>query len=391
MKNSPFGFVVTVVTVLSLVVLCPTSFAETFQVDRFDDANGSCDPGDCSLREALLAAEATPEADTVILPPGRHTLSISGMTPDSLDEGDLEVLNFDVTITAPDGATVDGQGIDTVFRFLNSSSRIENLTITGGSRPTGLGGGIFSESSALELSGVWLVDNEAYRGGGLAMQLGTVVLRESAVSGNRSETSGGGIYVFGISATRPGRIEIINSTVSGNEAPQSGAGIQVASGGQLDLEYATVIDNSPVPGTTGIFPDLYPLLSLSDVRYSLVEGTCDGGADVPCIYLASENAEIPVAELGLEPLALNGGRTPTHALQDTSPAVDIVPAGAECPPTDQRGEARPRDGNRDASSLCDAGAFELASNLPEVPSVSAAGRLLFGVLVTFIALGLLRR
>lgn len=388
MKNLPH--VALAVLVLSGLALTP-AVADTFQVDRFDDAAGPCDPGDCSLREALLAAEATPGTHTVTLPPGIHTLSIPEVTPGSLDEGDLEILNFDVEIVAPRGATVDAQGTDRVFRFLNSSSRIEGLTISGGSRPLGLGGGIYSESSDLELTRVWIKENEAWTGAGLAMQLGTIIMVDCAVSGNTSFSSAGGIYVFGISATSVGRVELRNSTVSGNHAENAGGGIQVTAAGQLDLEYSTVVNNTNRPEDGDIFPDLFPLTSLSDVRYSLVNGTCEAGPNADCIYLASENEEIPVVDLGLEPLALNGGTTPTHALQETSPAVDVVPGGAECPPTDQRGESRPRDGDRDASSLCDAGAFELVSSLPEVPSVGAVGRLLFGVLLAFAAVGLLRR
>jgi CSLREA domain-containing protein len=49
----------------------------------------------------------------------------------------------------------------------------------------------------------------------------------------------------------------------------------------------------------------------------------------------------------------NGGPTDTQSILPGSPAIDLVPAGAACQPTDQRGVPRPVGG------ACDAGAYEL--------------------------------
>ena len=46
------------------------------------------------------------------------------------------------------------------------------------------------------------------------------------------------------------------------------------------------------------------------------------------------------------------------ALLAGSPAIDAADAAA-CPATDQRGVARPQDGDDDGEALCDIGAFEL--------------------------------
>ncbi|MCP3997006.1 MAG: hypothetical protein GY722_18380, partial [bacterium] len=206
---------------LIALVACATALplqGATIFVDRFDDANGSCDPGDCSLREALLAAEVTPERDTVIVPAGRHTLSIPPVSTGDPASGSLAVILFDVEIIAPDGAIVDAQGIDRAFLFHQSSgSRMVNLTITGGST-SWLGGGIYVEGSNLELENVRIVGNQAYRGGGLAVELGTVKLDHVTISDNQCTHSGGGVYLFGISQTLVGRLEVRNSTISGNHA-----------------------------------------------------------------------------------------------------------------------------------------------------------------------------
>jgi len=63
-----------------------------------------------------------------------------------------------------------------------------------------------------------------------------------------------------------------------------------------------------------------------------------------------------VALLG--PLAWNGGPTLTHAPQAGSPLVDTADLG-NCPPTDQRGGARPVDGDGAGGARCDKGAYEV--------------------------------
>nr|MDJ0892672.1 choice-of-anchor Q domain-containing protein [Gammaproteobacteria bacterium] len=63
-------------------------------------------------------------------------------------------------------------------------------------------------------------------------------------------------------------------------------------------------------------------------------------------------------------LADNGGPTLTHALVSGSPAIDAVPASADCGGTDQRGESRRQDGNGDGVPGCDIGAYEFGGVPP---------------------------
>jgi hypothetical protein len=64
-----------------------------------------------------------------------------------------------------------------------------------------------------------------------------------------------------------------------------------------------------------------------------------------------------VADAMLGPLQDNGGPTETHDLLPGSPAIDAGDS-AGCPAADQRGEARPFDGDYDGVSDCDIGAVE---------------------------------
>jgi CSLREA domain-containing protein len=99
--------------------LVPTLSAETYFADRFDDDNGACTPGDCTLREAILAAEANPGPDTILVADGHHRLSIPPAGGGDPATGVLEILSHDVEIRAENWAIVDAQGIDRVFRFLH--------------------------------------------------------------------------------------------------------------------------------------------------------------------------------------------------------------------------------------------------------------------------------
>ncbi|HEY7543835.1 MAG TPA: choice-of-anchor Q domain-containing protein, partial [Blastocatellia bacterium] len=83
------------------------------------------------------------------------------------------------------------------------------------------------------------------------------------------------------------------------------------------------------------------------------DSSCPGFNQVPSTGMGG---------LNLGPLQNNGGPTQTHALLTGSVAVD---AATDCTDfddnpifTDQRGTARPIDGDGDFGPLCDAGAFE---------------------------------
>ena len=73
----------------------------------------------------------------------------------------------------------------------------------------------------------------------------------------------------------------------------------------------------------------------------------------------------------LGPLADNGGPTETHALLAGSPAIDAGlevctdPEGLAALTTDQRGVARPMDGDGEGTAACDIGAYEVEAQVEE--------------------------
>lgn len=76
MRLPQFGLLVsTLITVGALLLVDEhTVDAATFTVTKTaDTADGTCSNSDCSLREAIIASNALPGADTIILPAGTYT------------------------------------------------------------------------------------------------------------------------------------------------------------------------------------------------------------------------------------------------------------------------------------------------------------------------------
>ena len=125
----------------TIVLLLPANAVSgaTFTVTKTaDTADGVCD-GDCSLREAVIAANATAGPDSVNIPAGIYQVSIPGTAEDGAATGDIDI-NDDVTITGAGAANTvvqavggqDGYGTDRIFQIRFGSSSVSGLTLTKG-------------------------------------------------------------------------------------------------------------------------------------------------------------------------------------------------------------------------------------------------------------------
>ena len=285
------AFTIVLAFILSFILFIripPSSvLAASFNVSRFDDpVPGSCSPGDCSLREAILAANASLGADTIDLPAGTYTLSISGKNEDSNLTGDLDILDALTINGLSTGATITAAGgwddriIDSPIAGFTIS--LTGLTIAGGNLSSGGGGGIRSVA-ALTMINCFIQDNQAFEaagmetsdslfmvstivrrnasgstGGGLTM-FGPSIIELSTITGNSASTSGGGIYYGG------SLLQLIGSTISGNSAAWYGGGIEML-GTTISINGSTISDNTSF-GTGGI--DSYGTL---DINNSTISG-----------------------------------------------------------------------------------------------------------------------
>ena len=207
----------------ALLALAGTASADTtFTVTKeADTADGVCD-SDCSLREALAAADATPGNDTVIVKPGHYVLSLGELAFGVSDEG------LNIAGSSARDTVVDGNGQFRVMNIDDGTTTISHMTITGG-HALGQGGGIFENDQELTLDHVAVVNNTA------------VADTEGGFGGQ-----GGGVF-----ASEP--LTITNSLVANNVADGTGASFSGGQGGgifgnePLHLTNVTVSNNTATP------------------------------------------------------------------------------------------------------------------------------------------------
>lgn len=251
----------------------PATAATTFEVTTTADPSpGACDPQDCSLREAILAANAAPGADTILVPAGTYTLELAGVDDTGM-AGDLDVTDS-TTIEASGGeVTVNANGAVTGergFDIVSGVATFRGVSVRGGVAPSGvgspgLGGGIRVRSRlTMEGGAVWgnYAPGSGALGGGIYNTGGLTLIR-TRVYGNSTEVGfGGGIAndaaganadlhgvviesnssVFGGALAGRGSMTIEDSLILGNVADLGGA-IYAGSGSSFYLTNTTVSGN----------------------------------------------------------------------------------------------------------------------------------------------------
>ena len=366
------------------------SFAATaVTVTRSDDRDASCTVGDCSLREAVALANATP-GDEVIY----FSTALAGQTI-NLTDGSMDITT-NVIISGPGQSTltVDANSTGRIFTVSGAGVRagVSGLTLTGGNGGgvlgDGHGGAILQQGSGsvLTLDAVTIEGNTTGAnndGGAIFTQFGSLVIRRSTIRANTATRTGGAVYFEGTALTvrdstfagnasngnedqgggaiySEDATTIINSTFSGNSSQYGGGAVNftTTSVTPLTIRQSTFTGNSALyggaifhqEGATVVANSILSLNTASAIPSSANFYTAGG--------LTVFNNYTGAAPL-LAPLANYGGITPTHGLYCSSPALSAG-SGAQALDesgspliTDQRGFPFVR-----SSSTVDAGAFE---------------------------------
>jgi CSLREA domain-containing protein len=223
--------------------------------------------GDCSLREAIQAANtdaavdaclAGSGADTITVPAGNYVLSIAGAGENANGTGDLDITS-DLTITGDGAATtmIDGSDLDRVLHIITGQVQVSRVTIRNGtylfaggiSNQDGLtliniilesnsaefGSAIFNHGGTLEIYDSLIRSNDAIVKGGIFNgSLGAVLIKNSTISNNTG--SHGGI-------SNEGTVTIISSILNDNGATTDLGGA-IGNSGSLTIEDSTLSGNS---------------------------------------------------------------------------------------------------------------------------------------------------
>jgi CSLREA domain-containing protein len=320
--------------------------ARTYVVNlQTDNKPGACTASDCTLREAVIAANRHKGADTIVLPSRkRYVLSIESTGEDRAANGDLDVTAGRLKVIHPGRgrATIDAKGIDRVFDIA-ASTKLDRLVIRGGySNKTdadGDGGGIVVSRGALTVVDSQVVHNKAPwpggNGGGIdSDSSGQVKLIDSDISHNDSGGSGGGVE-----ASTTGRLLIQRSTIAANKAAQAGGvmtfgpvvrivdstiadnlaaagagiegdggGVYVGAGGRLELSNSTVSGNGAYTSGGGVFSDARSNanISFSTIVRNRADADHANGGTTGGVHLRTQGVQVAArARIANSILALN--------------------------------------------------------------------------------------
>lgn len=293
-----------------------------------------------------------------------------------------------VQVTLTDVYLLDNQSGSDGGGLYNTVPLVLRDSVISGNTAKSKGGGLYNGAD-LTMSGTLVGTmapefpnpNSAKNGGGMF----DGAFHESHISGS-SFTGNLGGNGGGIAGRRRVLMYLTNTTVSNNSASEAGGGI--STNGQVIMQNNTIADNvvtKPESGGSGAGINVFAMgrysfvntlfshNTLQDASGPIVSCGCSGEgactattlssaghnlADDATCYFDSAKDDLADTSVQLQPLAYNGGPTPTFALLSGSPAIDAGD-NSQCPNNDQRDSMRPASGTLNGNAVCDIGAFEL--------------------------------
>ncbi|MEP6947017.1 MAG: choice-of-anchor Q domain-containing protein, partial [Acidobacteriota bacterium] len=267
-----------------------------------DDVLGPCSAVHCSLREAIIAANLSPDANTITFDPSVTAIQLFSALPDITTNmtiagggaitiyggGSTQAPYRPITTGVGSNITLNMTGITINFgktnlggALYNTSGNTVNLTSCNlsSNEATGSNGGAIYNAGVMNILLNTIDSNTALQGGGIFnASNGVMTITESTISANSATNgSGGGISnnglltiqrslihgnttigqgggLFNINGT--GVVKMVNSTVSFNVttgANQMGGGIYNDASGSITLTNCTVTDTNQAPKGGGIY------------------------------------------------------------------------------------------------------------------------------------------
>jgi CSLREA domain-containing protein len=277
----------------------PSTLTVNTTLDDVTPANGKF-----SLREAITKANTTAGADVIVVPVGVFKITIAGASEDANATGDFDITDAVTIQGAGAGVSIiDGQQLDRVFDVIGTGPHsikpvLQGLTVRGGNA-TGDGGAIQVANADLVVRDSAITGNRAsLTGGGIAGLVGSPVVKvaRTVVACNVVEFDGGGVHAITATLTNctvrrnvvtqgigggvlASTATLTNCTVSGNSAGTGGGGIRATT---LNLTNSNVNGNfvgrdTFSVGGGGIWADAATLTNSILAGNSVDTSVCNGG------------------------------------------------------------------------------------------------------------------
>ena len=411
------------------------SFIVNSSMDASDDnpGDGICHAigglnGTCSLRAAIVEANAHAGDHTIALPSGMYTLTKAGADEDNGATGDLDIKRH-ITITNATNSppSIYANAIDRVFDVRDGGHlELINASVSGGlanspgnvhgggirvnlgadltlrrvvvsTNVANIGGGIYSDGDVVIEDSEFLnngivADNvlDEFANGDAILSRGTLSITRSSFHDNGVIPGGEGlglrtaeaaIHLKNNGPANP-TFGMINSTVAQNSVGIRSEGVMsmlimntIANNRGMGFRFNFDIDNM---GSGQLY-----------VRHTAITGNNEGGfncnqldpvsfpdelditdqynasSDDTCGFIGASDFE-GIADPFFAQLDTWGGRTPALMPKPASELIDN--GGIQCSPSyeDQREVTRPIDGNGDVATGCDIGAIEYNPNTDPV-------------------------
>lgn len=296
-------------------------------------------PGRLTLIHVVVTGnEAFQEGTGATFAHGGGVRSFGPLTiRESVISGNSSVARGDGETTLASGGGVEAYDATTIERSTISGNVVETYAEEGGNSFAD-GGGLFLAGPPAEIEESTISGNSTH-----------------ATEGNPSAISkGGGFFAY--------RADITGSTITGNSAAAEDNGGEFAALGANAYAFENLVFRDTIVAD--------PMGAIDSCAGALIAEFTSSGfnldEDDSCGF--GKSSDLSGVVPGLEPLADNGGPTPTHALRADSPAIDRGSAFGLA--LDQRGLPRPSDfasiSNSEGGDGSDIGAFELQA--PPVPS-----------------------
>jgi len=224
-----------------------------FVVDlAIDENDGNFAPGDLSLREALVLANASPAtADTITFDPAVFG---SPAVTTTLSLGEL-------AIAGP--VAVVGPGADVLTISGSNASRIFNLTTA-------------AAATDILIAGLKLAAGKASNGGAIVGSDERLSLTDCVLTGNAATNNGGAVFIAG-----GGSLTATRCTFSNNTAANFIGGIDVFGTGARTILRSCTVSNNSSPFGGGLYASNYLLVENSTISGNKATISASGG-----LYLA---------------------------------------------------------------------------------------------------------